>query len=211
MKLSRNKSPPDFEKYNGKPIEKIPKLISENKRILSVADIVREKLESKDSLYWNHFQAYTGDAIAYHPDGRLKIVLDAKALEGLNSESRLIEGALALPDGMYEKIEGQEYRASDSKLENCFLNKRKARSDPVLKFLLQEPKLLNDYIDLMFELKRNRPYLYTVKTAIKGAGKENNMVTMRPLEVAMLQHPDIFTDRVNLDDANRSCIVYSSD
>src|SRR3989338_9383475 len=91
----------NYKEFYGRSTEQMPRLIAEGRTPLSIAGLMRRRLEvlnSSDDVrnsFWdNYFD--TGDGIAYHPDGRGKIVLDAKPLRELTPSSQLRNGALIL-------------------------------------------------------------------------------------------------------------------
>jgi len=132
MKLKLNEgndSPKKYKKFNGKYIEQMPKLIAEGRTPLSASELMRRRLKvltasQKVRAFWIEHYVDTGDAVAYHPDGRLKIVLDSEHLRCLNSETelaKLVDGggciieAVALKNGEYEKLQGYEFTRQELK------------------------------------------------------------------------------------------------
>jgi len=53
----------------------------------------------RDSIWTNYFD--TGDGVLYHPDGKIKVVVNAPFLRSLNPKSKLKNGALILSDELY--------------------------------------------------------------------------------------------------------------
>lgn len=147
---------PTLEYFEGKNVDQMPNLIANGMTPLSVSGLMQRRLHSqygssavRDSLMHNYFD--TGDGVAYHPDGRIKIVPDARPLREMNSESKLVNGALALPYGMYEKLEGQEFTRKDiKKYVGDAISSKDAKSNPLWQALARDPKLLNEYVDLIF-------------------------------------------------------------
>src|SRR3989338_10838835 len=84
-----------YREFYGKTIEQMPELITEGRTHLSAqclmkrrVDVVKgDNVELRDSWMYNYFD--TGDAIAYHPNGKIKVVLDAQPLRELNAKSKL--------------------------------------------------------------------------------------------------------------------------
>src|SRR3990167_11287530 len=108
----------NYKEFYGRSTEQMPRLIAEGRTPLSIAGLMRRRLEvlnSSDEVrnsFWdNYFD--TGDGIAYHPDGRGKIVLDAQPLRELTPSSQLRNGALVLPSGVYDRLEGVEFSRED--------------------------------------------------------------------------------------------------
>ena len=70
---------PLFRQYRGKVIEQMPQLIGETRVPMNVAQLMQRRFDVRNSYpddknpyLRNYF--FTGDAVAYHPDGRLKII-----------------------------------------------------------------------------------------------------------------------------------------
>lgn len=147
----------DYKEFYGRNTEQMPKLIAEGRTPLSVSGLMRRRLEArnasesvKDSWLYNYFD--TGDAMAYHSDGKAKIVLNAKQLRELNPESKLGNGALILPDGIYESLEGQEFSRSnlEKHASGDWLKQREAKSNPIWQALARDKALLEEYTNLVF-------------------------------------------------------------
>lgn len=138
-------------------VNQMPKLIAEGRTPLSVSGLMKRRLEAgnlseavRDSWLYNYFD--TGDAISYHPDGRAKIVLDSQLLRELNPESKLSNGALILPSGMYEALEGIELSKSDLEryASGNWLKQKEVKSNPIWQALARDENLLKEYTDLVF-------------------------------------------------------------
>ncbi len=151
-----------YKKFYGRNIEQMPKLIAEGRIPMSVSQLMKRRLdvrnsekEVKSSWLDNYFD--TGDAIAYHPNGNMKIVLDSEILRQLNPESKLKNGVLVLEDGVYEKIDSGEFTRKE--LENCvekYLTKEQARENLVWNVLARDKNLLNDYTNFIFAEAKKR-------------------------------------------------------
>ena len=154
--LQLNEQPVNYKEFYGRNVDQMPNLIAEGRTPLSVQGLMKRKLETQNASEavrnsWMHNYFDTGDGVAYHPDGRIKIVPDARPLREMNSESKLVNGALVLPDGMYEKLEGQEFTRKDiQKYVGDAITSKEAKSNPLWQALARDPKLLNEYVDLIF-------------------------------------------------------------
>ena len=155
--LQLNEPVQDYKEFYGRNTEQMPKLIAEGRTPLPTSGLMKRRLEArnasetvKDSWLYNYFD--TGDAIAYHPDGMGKIVLDAKQLRELTPESRLSNGALILPDGIYESLEGRELSKSDLEkyASGNRLKQKEVISNPVWQALSEDENLLKEYTNLVF-------------------------------------------------------------
>ena len=154
--LQLNEPAVHYKEFYGRNIDQMPNLVAEGRTPLSVSGLMQRRLETRNSSetvrnsWWNnHFD--TGDAIAYHPDGRIKVVLDAQSLREINPKSQLSNGALVLPDGLYEKLDGQEFTRKDvQRYVGDWLSSKDAKSNPIWQALARDTKLLNDYVDAVF-------------------------------------------------------------
>ncbi len=154
MSLQLNE--PTFKEFYGRNIDQMPNLIAEGRTPLSVSGLMERRLETlgaskpvKESWWNNYFD--TGDGVFYHPDGRIRVVLDAKPLREINPESKLQNRTLVLPDGLYEQLEGEEFtREQVAKYVDRLLTSKDAKNNPVWMALARDQKLLNDYVDAVF-------------------------------------------------------------
>lgn len=165
MVLQLNEVVLPYKEFYGRNVDKMPELIAEGRIPMSVNGLMKRRLEVSDRARFsdevrsawmdNYFD--TGDAVVYHPDGRVKIVLDAKPLREINPESKLNNGSLVLPDGMYEKLEGQEFtRDKLKKYVGNWLSSEEAKSNPLWRAMARDSKLLNEYVDLIFSQAKQR-------------------------------------------------------
>ncbi len=161
MALQLNESPEVFKAFPqvgfGRNIEQMPWLTSEGRTPLSVADLMRVRLDATDGTYgfkqsWfeNYFDC--GDVVAYHPDGKFKIDLDSDHLRNVNPNSNIMEGSLVLPDGTYDMIDGLEFKMNEIDRylkENP--SQANTKENPIWQALARGDKsLLSDYIDMIF-------------------------------------------------------------
>ena len=199
---------PTIEYFEGRNVDQMPNLIAKGMTPLSASGLMQRKLQSqygsesvRSSLMHNYHD--TGDGIAYHPDGRIKVVNDAKPLREMNSESQLVNGALVLPDGLYEKLEGQEFTRKDiQKYVGEALTSEEAKSNPLWQALARDPKLLNAYVDLIFtQAKQQFDYNRNMGVYVRDASDvSKDAATLRLWEVGLLEGGSNADGRVTLDD-----------
>ena len=147
----------NYKEFYGRSTEQMPRLIAEGRTPLSIAGLMRRRLEvlnSSDEVrnsFWdNYFD--TGDGIAYHPDGRGKIVLDAQPLRELTPSSQLRNGALILSPSVYDGLEGVQFSNEDlaKYIAGKGLKQGDVRKNKVWQALARDEKLLNDYAEAVF-------------------------------------------------------------
>ena len=149
-----------YKEFYGRNVDQMPLLIKEGRVPMSVSGLMKRRLEvenSKDkdlrNYYLNNYFG-TGDGLARHPDGRVKIVLDAKQLKELNPESELLllGGGLILTDGVYEALEGLEFNTKDlDKYTGRPLKKGEVKDNPIWLALARgDQHLLDEYTDMIF-------------------------------------------------------------
>ena len=174
----------NYKEFYGRSTEQMPILIAEGRTPLSIAGLMRRRLEVLNSsdevkrFYWdNYFD--TGDGIAYHPDGRGKIVLDAQPLRELTPSSQLRNGALVLPSGVYDRLEGVEFSREDlaKYITGGRLKQGNVKKNRVWQVLARDENLLNDYAKAVFSQLRER---YNEDRAMGlYRGSAENVPTMR--------------------------------
>ena len=196
---------PRIEYFEGSNVAQMPNLIAKGMTPLSVSGLMQRRLQSKygsesvrSSLMHNDFD--TGDGIAYHPDGRIKVV--SMPLKEINPESQLVNGALVLPDGLYEKLEGQEFTRKDiKKYVGKALTSKEAKSNPLWQALARDPKLLNEYVDLIFsQAKQQFDYDRNMGVYVRDAPYvPKDAATMQLWYVRNLRNRSYADGWVNLD------------
>ena len=144
-----------FEVYKGKNTEWMPKLIADGRMPANVSQLMQRILDLrndetgvKDFYLDNYFD--TGDVVVYHPDGRVKIVLDSQHLRDMTPESPRNGGALILGEEVYKALEGEEFKKGKLGKINENISKVDVKAHPVWKVLARDQGLLNDYTDLIF-------------------------------------------------------------
>ena len=161
--LKLNESVEKFKEFYGRNIDQMPKLLGEGRIPLSGAGIMERRLEvltvSEEvrDAWWRHYFD-TGDAVIYHPDGRFKVVTGNNAepvWKELNPKSKLSIGALVLPDGMYDKFNGESFTREEIKrygIAEKLLTKDEAKANPIWKALAKgDQTLLDSYVDATFK------------------------------------------------------------
>ncbi len=146
--------------YFGKNIEQMPKLLAEGKEPMSVAHLMEKRLnarqkginqEQHDAWWDNYFD--TADLWLRHPDKGGKVVpYSAQVLDflqqHLNPETKLVDYAIPLPDGLFEAVDGLELKTSEiEKIHSRGYTPREAKKSDVWKVLAQSQKRLDNYVD----------------------------------------------------------------
>ncbi len=140
-----------YKEFFGIYSEEMPKLISEGFNPISVSDVMVNRInsrysEEKSKSYWLNNYFDTIDAIAYHPNNKMKIVFDSQNLKDVNSESQFHKGSLILEDSVYESLNGFEFTRKE--LENNlwkWFNAKQIKSNPIWKTLARDQNLLEEY------------------------------------------------------------------
>jgi len=161
MALKLNATREVYREFYDRNVGQMPKLIADGRVPMNVAQLMQRRLDVrnsdadvKGSYLDNYFD--TGDAVAYHPDGRIKIVLDSQTLRGINPESKLINGALVLTEDDYNALQGEELKKEKFGKINESLLRKEVKSHPVWKILAREQALLDDYVDYIFAEGKQR-------------------------------------------------------
>lgn len=149
------------EVYGGRNVEQMPKLIADGRMPASVSQVMQRRLDLrndetgvKDFYMDNNFD--TGDGVVYHPDGRVKIVLDSQHLRDMTLESPRNGGALVLTAENYDSLQGEEFKKGKLGKTEDWLSKADVKAHPVWKVLARGQVLLNDYTDYIFAEGKKR-------------------------------------------------------
>ena len=137
-----------FETFYGRNIEQMPLLVKDGREPVSVSEVMERRINSKN-LAWKSNYFGTGDMIAYHPDGRVKVVLDAKQLREITPETSLVDGALTLANGVYETLNGAEFKRTEAIFDKD-LTPEGAKINPFWQYVARGNGVLVSYVDTMF-------------------------------------------------------------
>ena len=161
MALKLNTSREAYKEFYGRNTEQMPKLVADGRVPMNVAQLMQRRLDVrnsdakvKSSYMDNYFD--TGDGVVYHPDGRVKIVLDSQHLRDMTPESPRNGGALVLTAENYDALQGEEFKKGKLGKTGDWLSRADVKSHPVWKVLARDQVLLNDYTDYIFTEGKER-------------------------------------------------------
>ena len=144
-----------FEIYNGRNVDTMPKLISDGRIPMSVAQLMQRRIDLrndktgvKDFYMNNYFD--TGDGVIYYPNEDVKIVRDSQTLREMGSQSQRNNGALVIGEEAYKAIEGEVFKKGKLGKTGNWMSKADVKAHPVWKVLAREQALLDDYADYIF-------------------------------------------------------------
>lgn len=134
----------------------MPQVIGDTRIPLSVSGVMQPRVcavNAEDAVKsaWMDNYFYTGDGIAYHPDGKVKLVLDSQHLRNLKPDTALRDGALPLEDGAYESSPGLEFSRKDREryFGQASISKL-VKSNPFWQALARDKALLDACVDTVF-------------------------------------------------------------
>jgi hypothetical protein len=166
--LKLNNSTLPYKEFYGANNEQMHLLIADGRIPISVAGLMKRRLEVLDSgdselisAWWDNY-VDTGNGILYHPDGEVKIVSNAQPFLDMNSESKLSNGALVLGNDrdssieVYNSIKGAEFKRSDLGKTGNVLTKDEVKNHPIWQELAGDKNLLSDYADVAFKLGKEK-------------------------------------------------------
>lgn len=152
-----------YKEFYGRTVDMMPVLIGEGLSPMSFAQVMQRRLDVlggdkavEDAWWMMRFD--TSDVIAYHRDGKIKILLDSQIVRELNPESNLKNGALALPDDLYEKLQGDEFTKGDVEkyAQGNNLTQNEVLYNPFWKALARDPELHKEYVRAVFREAKQR-------------------------------------------------------
>lgn len=164
MALELNDTRKPFQEFEGANYKQMPKLIADGRTPLSFVGLMKRKLqvlsaspEVRDAWFTNYVD--TGDGVAYDTAGNVKIDLDSPTMRELNPKSTIKNGALLLPDGAYDKVNGQEFTSKDiGKYRfNTSLTEAEVNDHPFWLALARGDKaLLKEYTHQVFKMAKEK-------------------------------------------------------
>ena len=183
MVLKLNATREAYKEFYGRNVEQMPKLIADGRVPMSVAGLMQRRLDVRNSdadVKTSYLDNYfgTGDAVVYHPDGRVKIVLDSQTLRGITQNSELINGALVLTEDAYNVLQGEEFKKGKLGKVDERLSREQAKAHPVWKVLARDQALLNDYVDYIFAEGKQR-FSYDTAMGVFPSSAQGNTPDLR--------------------------------
>lgn len=164
--IQKNGNKVNVPMFMGRIIDNMTKIRDINYELISVRKIAEQTLRANEFAYMkilekleNNFYD-TSDSTMYHPDGRVKIVLDSKNIYNLNSESKIkYNGSLILPSNSFQNTEGFEFSKDDvNKYCEIYLTKKQVLENPFWLALFNEDKhLLKEFRDYVFSEDKYSP------------------------------------------------------
>ena len=155
MSLKLNTSRDAYQEFYGRNTEKMQELVADGRVPISVAGLMQRRLDVRNSddkvkSAWmdNYFD--TGDAVVYHPDGRVKIVLDSEDLRNMTPDTPRNGGALIVTPEAYDALQGEELKKGKLGKTGDWMSRDDVKAHPVWKVLARDQVLLNDYADHIF-------------------------------------------------------------
>jgi hypothetical protein len=143
----------EYHVFCGNLAETLPRMLVNGFEPMSVAQMMGRRLKT-DKFHWDAFTYTTGDAVIYHPDGRMKIVRDAKPLREVSEESNFEfdwPHRLVLNDGVYESLDGLDLTPREQRgvVIRPFLSfdPKRVRSNIIWQYLSRNQDLLDEFID----------------------------------------------------------------
>ena len=206
MTLKLNTSREAYKEFSGRNTKQMPKLIAEGRVPMSVAGLMQKRLnvrnfdaEVKSSYMDNYFD--TGDAVVYHPDGRVKIVLDSQTLRDMTPESPRNGGALVLTAEDYDTLQGEEFKKGKLRKTNKWLSKKDVKAHPLWKAVSRDQSLLNDYTDYIFAEGKER-FGYDTVMGVYLTSANGNSPEIRAWFASRLEYGSNASGRDDLGDGN---------
>jgi hypothetical protein len=156
-----------YKEFYGSNVEQMPLLIAEGRVPMSVSQLMQRRLNLRNDsevvkTAWMENFFDTGDAIVYHPNGDVKIVLDSQTLREMTLESEMTPqsqrncGALILDEDVYKTLQGEVFKKGKfGKVEDP-MSRKDVKAHPVWKVLARDQALLNDYADFIFAESKER-------------------------------------------------------
>jgi hypothetical protein len=140
MVLELNSIRQPYREFEGIGCIELPKLIADGRVLMSVAELMERRIQFKDSnslINHSYLDNYfgTGDAIAYNPKGKVKVVLDCPTLMDIPSIKKankiMISDTLNLTNEEYNGLKGEEFKKGElGKIESS-LSREEVKAHPI--------------------------------------------------------------------------------
>jgi hypothetical protein len=145
----------EYHVFYGNLAVTIPRSLALGYKPISVTQMMKCRLKiDNPHSHWNLFSYITGDAVVYHPDGRMKIIRDAKPFREVNRKSEFEDEwphRIVLGDGVYESLDGLELSPREQRgvVSAPFIpfSPKRVRSNVIWQYLARNQDLLDEFID----------------------------------------------------------------
>jgi hypothetical protein len=181
MVLKLNASREAYKEFYGRNTEQMPKLIADGRIPMNTAQLMQRRLDVRNSdkdvksAYVDNYFS-TGDAVVYHPDGRVKIVLDSQTLREMTPDNTVRDGgALLLTPEQYDALQGEEFKKGKLGKVNGWMSRADVKTHPIWKVLARDQELLNDYADYIFAEGKERFFYGTAMGVYPESCGGNNL------------------------------------
>ncbi len=150
-----------YKGFYGKDTEEMPLIKADGRIPMNTSQLMQRRLELVNGPagprdFYTSTPLSTGDAIAYHPSGRVKIILNSKSIMDMTPEAPRIGGDLLIIEDVYPSLEAQEFRIKDLGKINERLSRDEAKNSLVWKILSRDQSLLEEYVDYVFSTVEKR-------------------------------------------------------
>ncbi|MFH0798474.1 MAG: hypothetical protein V1906_03625 [Candidatus Woesearchaeota archaeon] len=150
--------PIKYREYIGTCIDSMRLIRAHSREPMTFHELMARRVEvlgSDSGVYdsWWDNDFSTDDAIAFHPDGKIKVVRDSARLKGITADCKLENGFMALEDGEYESFDGLEmtlFRLERKYGLNRQLSKDEALKHPIWNYLARDDEIFSAYAEIMF-------------------------------------------------------------
>jgi hypothetical protein len=205
-----------FKIYNGRNVDAMPKLISDGRIPMNVAQLMQRRIDLrndntgvKDFYMGNYFD--TGDMVLYHPNGNVKVVYTVengqiteqgrKLLEMINPQSKRNGGALILEKDVYSVLQGEVFKKDELGKTGDWMSKADVKAHPVWRVLARDQALLDDYTDYIFT-EGKKSFNYDTAMGVFPGSCSGNALEMRAWYVSGLGGRSIAGGGYDLDDVD---------
>ena len=180
-----------YEVYSGSNVKQMSKLVADGRVPASVSQIMQRRLNLRNdetgvkTFYMdNYFD--TGDAVVYHPNGDVKVVLDSQHLREMTPDTPRNSGALIIGEDVYKALQGEEFKKGKLGKTSDWLSAKEAKAHPVWKTLARDQALLDDYVDYIFAEGKQR-FNYDTDMGVFPSSAQGNTPEMRAWFVVRLE------------------------
>jgi hypothetical protein len=198
-----------YKPFNGKSYGEIPLLIAEGRLIMDGSQLMKKRLEYRNidkvapmdfdenrrwrvGKNWLDNGFSLGDAAAYHPDGKVKILLDSPYLRGITKETHGGEplslesgGRFPITEEDYQTFVGDEFTRDElDKIgleKKVHLSKKQAKNLPIWKMIARDSDLSDEYINYVFAELGERRFAMGFTTPDYSFQKQSKTPIIVPL------------------------------
>lgn len=202
-----------YSLYIGNPLKEISQMQDDTK-LMSVNDLAKIRIHIRDNCSnlensWKYFldnDFICGNAIIYHPSGDIKISSNVENLKKLVKKENLRRGAIVISNEIYESLDGIITKKDKINNHGVFQKKEDVLLNPTWNYLIQDKKLLEEYVNFTYEKTSHEIFNFKNPLEIYSGDCNRKNILMKLISMETVNHGSCLDGRFNIDEGTRNIV-----